>query len=325
MSPPKPRVAMLGAGAIGLWVGADWGAALIGRAERLAPLRADGLRLSGDGVERHLPADALTFAGPEALGDCDLIALAVKATSLEGAIAEIHAQAQPETPILCLLNGLAPVRDLKAAFPAREVLAGMVPFNVVWRGPAHLHRSSAGVVAVEDTAVTQGLAGRETILRSDMVPLQYGKLLLNLINPINALSGLGLREMLSHRAWRRIYAAVLDEAMGVYDAANVPWIRAGPIPPRLAVRLLALPDAVFTRTLLPLQKIDPNSITSMAADLETGRPTEIDILNGEIVALADAPDRAAPRNATLVRLIHAAEAGGRRVWTAKDLGRELGL
>ncbi|MEM7491374.1 MAG: ketopantoate reductase C-terminal domain-containing protein, partial [Pseudomonadota bacterium] len=156
----------------------------------------------------------------------------------------------------------------------------------------------------------------------DMEALQYGKLLLNLVNPINALSGLPLRAMLSDRAWRRIYAAALTEALAAYDTAGIAFAKAGPVPPRWAPALLGLPDAVFVPTLLRLQRIDATTMTSMATDLAQRRPTEIDALNGEIVRLA--PD-AAPINGGLVRLIREAEGGGRANWMAADLAGALGL
>ncbi len=60
----------------------------------------------------------------------------------------------------------------------------------------------------------------------------------------------------------------------------------------------------------------------MWEDLEAGRPTEIDYLNGEVVRLADSLGRRAPVNRRLVELIRAAETD-RRAWSGADLLREL--
>ncbi|MEM7709175.1 MAG: ketopantoate reductase C-terminal domain-containing protein [Pseudomonadota bacterium] len=312
-------IAVLGAGAIGIAIGAPWGATLIGRDPVLAPIARDGLRLTGLGPDRDLAPDSFRVAGPDALAAADLIAVAAKFTALSSIVDAVTAHARPNTPILSLMNGLAPVRDLSAALP-NPILRGMVPFNVVWRDATHLHRSSAGSVAVEVHPATEGL--RDVDRRTDMEALQYGKLLLNLINPINALSGRPLHAMLSDRAWRRIYAATLAEALRVYDAAGIVFTKAGPVPPRLAPRLLRLPDAIFVRTLLRLQRLDATSVTSLATDLAQGRPTEIEALNGEIVRLAGGH---APINEGLVRLVRDAERGGRLHWSAPELVRELSL
>jgi 2-dehydropantoate 2-reductase len=61
----------------------------------------------------------------------------------------------------------------------------------------------------------------------------------------------------------------------------------------------------------------------MWEDLQAGRATEVDYLNGEVVRLAESLKRAAPVNARLVALVHAAEQGGRRDWTGEELLKEL--
>jgi len=61
----------------------------------------------------------------------------------------------------------------------------------------------------------------------------------------------------------------------------------------------------------------------MWEDLEAGRRTEVDWLNGEIVRLAEKTGRHAPVNARLVALIREAEAGGKRQWSGEDLLSEL--
>jgi 2-dehydropantoate 2-reductase len=55
--------------------------------------------------------------------------------------------------------------------------------------------------------------------------------------------------------------------------------------------------------------IDPHARTSMWEDLQAGRRTEIDYLNGEVVRLAESLGRRAPVNAKLVELIRGVEAG----------------
>jgi 2-dehydropantoate 2-reductase len=61
----------------------------------------------------------------------------------------------------------------------------------------------------------------------------------------------------------------------------------------------------------------------MWEDLQAGRRTEIDYLNGEVVRLAESLGRTAPVNAKLIELIRAAEAGPRKAWTGADLFAEL--
>jgi len=86
---------------------------------------------------------------------------------------------------------------------------------------------------------------------------------------------------------------------------------------------LTLPDAIFSRLARRVIAIDPHARSSMWSDLEARRPTEIDYLQGEIVALADRVGRAAPVNRALVALVRAAEAGGKRDYTGGELAAAL--
>jgi 2-dehydropantoate 2-reductase len=59
-------------------------------------------------------------------------------------------------------------------------------------------------------------------------------------------------------------------------------------------------------------------------DLEAKRPTEIDYIQGEIVALAARLGRDAPVNRVLVGLVKDAERGGKRDFTGAELYTALG-
>ncbi len=332
------KIVIFGAGAIGCYVGGHWAAAtmgtetsitLIGRGRTFDGFRNEKLRLSGGRTVEVKPGLVNLSTQASDFSSADMIILAMKSTALPDAIAELERHAAPETPIVSLLNGIEPARRLKAVFPERQIIAGMVPFNVVWQSKAHLHRSSAGSLALEQTVATQALAdkfeasGVPITLHDDLAPVQHGKLLLNLANPINALSGISLHKMLSQRAYREIYSAVLTEALQVYDAAGITWQKVGPISPKLGQRLLRLPDWLFNATLLKLQKIDRDSMTSMASDVAACRETEIDMLNGEIVRMAREAGIGTPLNARLVDMIHALD--GPVTMSARELRQRIGL
>ena len=87
--------------------------------------------------------------------------------------------------------------------------------------------------------------------------------------------------------------------------------------------MLSLPDGCSAIVASKMLAIDPLARSSMLDDLDAGRRTEVDWLNGEIVRLAGQLGRRAPVNARLVELVHAAEDGGKRGWTGADLLREL--
>jgi 2-dehydropantoate 2-reductase len=95
------------------------------------------------------------------------------------------------------------------------------------------------------------------------------------------------------------------------------------ISPRRLTKVLTLPDVLFRPLAGRMLAIDPLARSSMWEDLQAGRPTEVDELNGEVVRLAQRLGRTAPVNARLVELVHAAESGGRRRWSGPELLAQL--
>src|SRR6185436_7855872 len=88
----------------------------------------------------------------------------------------------------------------------------------------HFRKATSGEIVLEQDARTAaaltvpGLAVRPS---GDMAGVQWGKLLLNLNNAINALSGLPLRAQLSQRAWRKLIADQIAEALLATRAAGL--------------------------------------------------------------------------------------------------------
>ena len=320
------RIVVFGAGAIGCWIGgrlAVGGAdvTLVGRPRVLDEL-ARGLQVSelGGGQWTVHPALATEVV------DAELILVTVKSAQTADAA---RALAGTTGTIVSLQNGVRNVPLLRAALPGRRVVAGMVPFNVVRRGPGSYHRGSGGTLKVENIDAAAPFteaclrADLACELRDDMAAVQWAKLVMNLNNAINALSGLPLATELAQRAFRRVLAAAQREALGLLREARIRIARLTAVPPRWMPPLLELPDAVFHRLAGRVVAIDPYARSSMWDDLEARRPTEIPYINGEIVALAERLGTRAPINAALVELIGAAEAGGKRDFTGEQLAQAL--
>ena len=332
------EIAIFGAGAIGCWIGgrlaaAGAGVTLIGRARVLGEL-AGGLRtteLGGGEAVVEVGSGLRIATEAEAARGADAILVTVKSAQTADAGAAL-ARVLPEGALaVSLQNGVRNANALRAALPGRRVLAAMVPFNVIRRGPGAYHRATAGVLRIDDDPAAAPLcaacrtAGLPIEPRGDMPAVQWGKLVLNLNNAINALSGLPLAAELAQRPFRRCLAAAQREALGLLARAGLPVARLTAIPPRWMPRLLALPDGAFRILSRRVVAMDPTARSSMWDDLEAGRPTEIDHLQGEIVALAERIGGAAPVNGALAGLVRAAEAGGRRDFAGAELMAALGL
>jgi 2-dehydropantoate 2-reductase len=98
-----------------------------------------------------------------------------------------------------------------------------------------------------------------------------------------------------------------------------------PLPTAWIAKILTMPNGVFQLLGKRIVAIDPNARSSMWDDLEAKRTTEVDYIQGEIVALADRLGRHAPVNAKLVGLIRDAERGGKRDFTGSELMNALGV
>ncbi|MFG1795314.1 2-dehydropantoate 2-reductase [Nocardia sp. NPDC049149] len=330
------RVLVVGAGSIGLFVGGKLGVAgahvtFVGRRRMLDEVTEFGLRLTDlDGGDDALPSARCHVATePDDVGSADLVLVTVKSAATADAVRELTGKIRPGTVVLSLQNGIGNDTVIREILPHCVVLAGMVMFNVVHHEGGRFHRGTEGGLAVQDDpglAPFLGVfeqAGLALRRHADLRPVQWAKLLLNLNNPINALSGRPLREELGDRNYRRCLALAQREALAVMQRARITPARLTPLPPKLVTMLLPVPDGVFRRVFGRVLAVDPMARSSMADDLALGRKTEISWLCGEIVGLGAMVGMPTPVNQRLIELIVAAEQGDRRTWTGAELLDEL--
>jgi len=324
MAGKRARIAVFGSGLIGVFLGgrlapfAD--VVLIGRASVLNPLR-DGLRLTDlDGLDQKLKGTEFSRSeSPDALAGADLVLVTVKSLGTDEAAAAMAAHAAGSAPILSFQNGVDNAARLRALLPGRTVLAGMVPFNVAARAPDHYHRGTGGALSVEqDPALAPfaplfEAAGLPLNQSDNMAGVQWGKLLVNLNNAINALSGVSLLQQLMQRDFRRAWALAMDEGLRATKRARIALVDPLPMPLALMPQILRLPDPLYrfvtSAGTAGRVTVDPHARSSLADDLVKGRRTEVDQINGAVVDLAQAHGLKAPVNRRIVELVRLAEAG----------------
>jgi 2-dehydropantoate 2-reductase len=325
-------IAVFGAGSIGTFVGGALIAGgadvvLIGRARVGERIARHGLAISDmDGRRFHLPAERVRYSeDPAALANAGLALVTVKSADTPAAAQALAAHAAADAVIVSLQNGIGNADVLRHALPGREVLAGMVPFNVAQTEDGRFHRGTEGSLMVEASPALApwlpafGAAGLPLVQRADFASVQWGKLLLNLNNSINALSGLPLKAQLSQRAYRRCLALLMDEALAALRAAGIEPAQVARVAPSRLPRLLRLPDWLYKRVASASLRMDPEARSSMWEDLQAGRRTEIDYLNGAVVSLAQSVGLDAVANRRIADLVHAAERGERAAMTGAGL------
>lgn len=313
------HIAIAGAGSIGCFIGgllqnAGHSVHFLARERVVKTLSRQGLHLTDfAGMDLHLAPESLSLETlPESLNKADIILVTVKSAATAEMGKLIAQYAKPSATIISLQNGLANINTLRSALPDHRVLAGMVPFNVAQMEKARFHRGTSGNIVIDQTR--ENLAAKLsspplTFEQSDNMPaVQSGKLLINLNNALNALSGISLLQQLETRGWRKLMAAQMDEALAIMKAHGMKPKPPSPVPAGMIPYILRLPTPLFKRVAKRMLTIDPLARSSMWEDLEAGRKTEIEDLQGEVLRLAEKAGMTAPFNRKVLEKIMDAEA-----------------
>ena len=321
MNSDRP-IGVAGAGSIGCFVGGMLAAggrrvALLARPRVIGEIEANGLRLTGfDGFERRLAANKLALSeNPQLFADAAVVLVTVKSADTSGMAAVIANHAPDDAVIVSLQNGVGNVAMLRKNLPGRRVLGGMVPFNVIALGEGRFHRATSGDIVIEQdeagTAENLSVPGLKLRPTKNIEGVQWGKLLLNLNNALNALADLPLRKQLAQAAWRNLFADQMAEGLAAIKAEGIKTVPPTPIPLSWMPPLLPLPDPIFAALLGRTMKIDPEARSSMWEDLQRGRKTEIGYLQGVITEIAGRRGLKTPLSRRIVELVRKAEADGK--------------
>lgn len=321
---------VVGTGAIGSYLGGRLAASgesvtFVARPHQLEAILDKGLQVTDlDDFRADLPADSLKVkpdiqSAFAALGTEEqasaVILLCVKGGATLGAAADIAACTPAGTTVVSFQNGVENVARIQAVAPHVQALAGMVPYNVVMHSSNHVHRATSGKLQLQASKQSSEMAKRFTSagmairVSFDMQSVQWGKLLLNLNNPINALSNLPLREQLLDRHYRVVLSSLQREALSAMAVGGVNPAQLAQASPRAMTYLLRLPNFIFTRLATKMLRMDPAARSSMWDDVQKGKTTEVDDLCGAVVRLAAKHGLTAPRNAKMCELMAAHSKG----------------
>ena len=258
----------------------------------------------------------------------DIVWLTLKCTSLEAAIPDLKQVVGPNTLILACQNGVGSQHIIESAFPDNKVLRVMFPFNVVSPQLGEFKRSSSGSIAFEKITHTKNTKSglKESLvlgqiaqalhcgtfpvmMHKDIEALLWAKVQLNLTNSVNALSNLPLKTMLLDSGYRKIVAGMMQEHVKVCRAAGFSLPKITTVPAAMVPYVLRLPTRIFSKVAKSMVEIDPEARLSMWWDLEYGRTTEIDFINGSTLRLAKQQGVAVPINTAVYQCLKKAEQG----------------
>ena len=295
------KIAVVGAGAMGSIFGARFHQAghetvLVDVAQPLVDtINADGVTVirGDDETVTRLPATT----DPGTVGPVDIVVFFTKCYHTAAAAEGARALVGPDTVIASLQNGWGNGDVLAAAFPPAQVVVGVTYNSGLVQGPGRvLHPSeqptlvgsfSDGGDGAARLAEALESAGLATTVASPVRPEIWKKLILNAATlPASALTGMTAGALGSSQDMLDLVSETTREAVTVARALGY--------------------DIDFDErigTILGLvEKAGPTK-ASMLQDVEAGRRTEIDVINGAVVRAADEVGVAVPINRALMQLI----------------------
>jgi len=299
-----PRIAVVGAGAVGGYFGGMFARAgapvvFIGRKHFADAVNAKGLVLDKSEGQERIRARATVDVS--ALRDCPLILFSVKANDTLSTAKEIAPFVRPNAIVVCLQNGLDNADQIRAeanvaVVPAVVYVAVSVPesgrVKHLARGDLIIGPPSEQTTELANLFIRAGIPCRV----SDNIEGElWLKLLRNCaLNAISALGRVRYGQIVQSDDARKLMEQVVDEVLAVARGAGV-------VLPGIQDRESGMAAAME----LAIQMAD--AFSSTAQDLNRGRVTEIDALNGFIARRAAELGIPAPVNHALFTLVKLAE------------------
>jgi 2-dehydropantoate 2-reductase len=239
---------ILGAGAIGIYIGgrlaeAGHGVTFIARPAAAEALRRAGVRVKFKGGEKAV-REVSVFTSPAqafADGSYDVLVLALKSFDTAAALSELQAVTSAPPPILCLQNGVDNESEIARTFGAERVIAGTVTtaVSLVQAGEIVVERERGVGLALGHALSLQIMealagAGFKTRTYPAAGPMKWSKLLVNLIgNATSAILDLSTAELFADRRVFAIERAMLLECLAVMRALKYEVVDLPGVPVRL--------------------------------------------------------------------------------------------
>lgn len=299
-----PRIAVVGAGAVGSYFGGMFARAgapiiFIGRKHFADAVNSKGLLLDKSGGQERISATATTEMS--AVRDCPLILLCVKANDTSASAKQMASFLQPDATVICLQNGVDNADRVRveanvAVLPAAVYVAVSVPesgrVKHLARGDLIIGPSSKTTTAIAKLFVRAGISCR---ISDNIEGELWLKLLCNCaLNAISALGHARYGEIVQNADAKQLMEQIVDEVLAVACKARV-------VLPGVDDRASGMAAAMEIATQMA------DAFSSTAQDLSRGRPTEIEALNGYIARRGAELGVPVPVNHALFTLVRLAE------------------
>lgn len=320
------RAAIYGAGSLGTILGAyitknGGKIELINRNKaHVEALQKNGAKVTGT-VEFSQPVKAYTPA--EMSGTYDIIFLMTKQQQNSEVVNYIKDFLAPDGVIVTLQNGI-PEIEIGEILGDDRVLGCTVAWGATMKEPGVCELTSApdsltfslgSLQTVPNPHINEVKALLELMgpveIDNNFIGSRWSKLLINsAFSGMSAVLGCTFGEAASNKASRRIVQAIIKECIDVCAAGN---IKIEPVQGKDIVKLLDYKNRIkkaFSFFIIPIAiRKHAKLKASMLQDLEKGKKTEVDAINGVVGTYGRKVGVPTPANDTVVSIIHRIENG----------------
>jgi 2-dehydropantoate 2-reductase len=276
-------IGVVGAGAIGGFFGgklknAGQEVIFLARGTHLETMKAEGLRIQSENSSVKVKG---TFTNDiKDLSECDLLLFTVKAIETKATAEKLLPILKENAYVLTLQNGVDNEEILAEVLGKERVLSGASYISAAIQSPGVITHSDkhllvlgaldeANHTVVEEIVPLFKKAGVHCEISERIIARKWGKLLWNVtFNPLSAVTGATVGEILDDHKLREISEKLLQEAIKVSQALGV-----------------HIEQKVIDQV-LPSAELVPHHKTSMLQDREKGRAMEVESLCGYIVQQA---------------------------------------
>ncbi|HIH00864.1 TPA: 2-dehydropantoate 2-reductase [Thermoplasmata archaeon] len=290
------RICVYGAGSLGSAIGGlladEHEVSFIGRPANVEAIRKAGLTIKG-AVERAVEAEAHTSV--EGLRQPELMLITTKSYNTRAVIEACRTWAGEGTNVLTLQNGLGNL-ELLREWKGRSAFGGTTTMGAVLEAPGIVRLSGVGRVVVggdldagsaESLSSLFTLAGIPSSVSTDINGEIWAKAVVNAsVNPLTAILGVRNGVLLESDTVSRLMSDICRECERVAEAVGVTL---PPPTPYERVQLVARQTA--------------GNRSSMLRDVELGRRTEIESINGYICRVGAKAGIPTPLNKSLVSMV----------------------
>jgi 2-dehydropantoate 2-reductase len=299
-----PRIAVLGAGAVGCYFGGMLARAgapvtLIGRPHHVEAMKRDGLCLETLPFRQQVPVAAAVDTS--AAGEAEIVLVCVKTLDTETAAQALKPQLHDNTIVVSLQNGVDNVERIQSA-TGIEAIPAVVYVAAEMAAPGHVKHTGRGDLVIgalpgrernrEPSRLDRlsslfARAGVPCVVSANIEGELWTKLIMNCTyNALSALGRIRYGRMVRNEWARNIMKQVTEEVVAVGQAAGV----------RFA-------DVDLLEAVWKLGEAMAGALSSTAQDIARGKRTEIDSLNGYVASRGKELGVATPVNQTLHALV----------------------